>query len=516
MADDPVLVGELDGGKASLQVDASADLGAGNFSISLWAHTESDVGDVLGDLLSKYDPVLRKGFNFGFHDGPGVTSTHSNDRHLYFGIDDGGSDGKWTDCGRPGNSVMVNGLAVWNGDLYAGSYEAGAGEKGHVYRYRDDGDWEDLGSLDACNTVMSLAVCGDELYVGTGHYRAQGSSLEPSPNVAPGGSVYRYAGDRKWEDCGKVSVAELYDISVYNDWVQGLQGWNKDDVDTVGNLTSFDGKLYAMPYYHRGIYRYDGGTTWTHCGDPGCRLMSMGVSDGSLIGAGNECDHQGGVYRYDGGSDWSCIGRQQGVDQVYSFAAYEGDLYAGTWPEAKVFCWDGEQTWTDRGQLGDEREVMAMSVYNGKLYAGTLPLAEVYRYDGDTKWTRLKQLDTTPDVKYRRVWSMAQFQGKLFCGTLPSGRVHSLEVGKSVTYDVTLQSGWRHLVAVRRDDQLELFVDGELVATSALGAAVWEISNDQPLRIGRGPHDRFKGKMRDVRIHERALSAGEVVEFFRA
>ena len=65
-------------------------------------------------------------------------------------------------------------------------------------------------------------------------------------------------------------------------------------------------------------------------------------------------------------------------------------------------------------------EVMAMAVYNGKLYAGTLPLGQVYRYDGGDTWTLTGQLDTTPDVRYRRVWSMAVYRGKLFGGTLPS------------------------------------------------------------------------------------------------
>lgn len=523
MSDDPTPTGtwlpgpnptQFDGRTTSVNAahGEALDPGAGDFTISVWAHTEADTDDVLGDLVSKYDPDTRRGFNFGFHDGPGVTSTHSNSRQLYFGLDDGSSEGEWTDCGRPGHSVKISGLAVWNGALYAGSYESGAGETGHVYRYAGGQDWEDLGSPDRCNTVMSLAVCGDELFVGTGHYRAQGSSLEPSPNCEPGGRVYRYAGDGQWEDCGKISLAARYEADVYSDWVKGLQGWSKDDVDTVGNLTVFDGKLYAMPYYHRGVYRYDGGTTWTHCGDPGCRLMSMGLFNGSLLGAGNEGNQRGGVYRYEGGTKWSSAGHQDGVDQVYSFAAYEGQLYAGTWPDAKVFRWDGGQGWDDRGSLGGELEVMAMSVYNGKLYAGTLPLAEVYRYDGGTSWTRLKQLDTTADVKYRRVWSMAQFQGKLFCGTLPSGGVHSLEVGKMVTYDTALASGWRHLAGVRRGQQLELFVDGKRVASTDLGAATWDIANDQPLRIGTGPHDCFRGKMRDVCLYRRGLTADEIAK----
>ena len=45
------------------------------------------------------------------------------------------------------------------------------------------------------------------------------------------------------------------------------------------------------------------------------------------------------------------------------------------------------------GRLEDEKEVMAMAVYNGKLYAGTLPLAKVYRYEGGTTWTNTGQLD---------------------------------------------------------------------------------------------------------------------------
>ena len=94
---------------------------------------------------------------------------------------------------------------------------------------------------------------------------------------------------------------------------------------------------------------------------------------------------------------------------------------------------------------------------------------------------------------------------------LPSGRVYCLEVGRCVTWDETLPPGWRHLAAVRRGGRLELFADGELIAqSSASEAAVHGISNDRPLRIGRGPHDCFNGRIRDVRIQRRALSASEV------
>ena len=157
---------------------------------------------------------------------------------------------------------------------------------------------------------------------------------------------------------------------------------------------------------------------------------------------------------------------------------------------------------------------MAVSVYNGKFYAGTLPMADVYRYDAHDKWTQVGQLDNTPDVKYRRAWSMAVFDGKLFCGVLPSGRVHSLEAGKAVSYDRQLEPGWRHLAAVRAENKLRLFVDGELVSESdaAFEGKALQLDSDGPLKIGFGQHDYFNGRMKDVRIYDRALEVEQISE----
>jgi hypothetical protein len=195
-------------------------------------------------------------------------------------------------------------------------------------------------------------------------------------------------------------------------------------------------------------------------------------------------------------------------------------------------------------------------VYNGKLYAGTLPLAQLYRYDplddvtaslatssagsrgvrddqgsgGDNpgdgagqakhwggedgaaagqQWTMLKQLDLTPDVRYRRVWSLAVYQGRLFAGTLPSGRVWAMEAGLNVTYDRAVPPGWRHVAAVRAGGWLQLYLDGQLVAESARAASL-DVDTAVPLRIGTGEHDSFRGSMADLRVYRRALDAREV------
>jgi len=160
---------------------------------------------------------------------------------------------------------------------------------------------------------------------------------------------------------------------------------------------------------------------------------------------------------------------------------------------------------------------MAGSGYNGKRSAGTLPSGQVYRSDGGTTWTCTGRLDATPRVLYRRAWSMAVYGGRLYCGTLPSGRVYSLEAGKCATYDRELAPGWRHVAAVRAADRLLLYVDGRRVAeSSALRAADYDLANARPLRIGLGQHDYFKGRLRDLRIYDRALSEGDVAALSKA
>jgi hypothetical protein len=58
---------------------------------------------------------------------------------------------------------------------------------------------------------------------------------------------------------------------------------------------------------------------------------------------------------------------------------------------------------------------------------------------------------------------------------------------------------------------LRLYVDGNLVAvSSAFDPAGFDISNDQPLNIGFGAQDHFKGSISDLRIYNRALNDAEM------
>ena len=473
--------------------DRRLDPGTGPFSISAWVHTARSLDDVIGDVVSKFDPARRTGFELSIKNNVGVTNTSANYRHVHFGIDNGRVETSWTDHGRPGNNMYVFSLLVHRGRLYAGTCEPGIKEAGHVYEFDGKSGWKDLGTPDRSNAVSTLCSFGGEIYAGTTKYRLSGSSLPESPNLTKGGRVYKYMGGKTWKSLGKLGEAEsLYGSVVYKN------------------------RLYFSALYSPGLFRYDGGTKWTDCGTfEGKRVESLAVYNGAIYASGFD---EAGVYRYDG-DGWEHLGLVGKNTQTYGFAVYQGKLHVSSWPTGSVFRMEeaaGKTRWAFVGRLGMEKESMPLAVYNGMMYSGTLPLGEVFRFDGGTKWTSLGRIDTTPGVRYRRAWSMAVFRGRLFAGVLPSGRVKSIEAGKSVTSDAELPSGWVHLAAVKGRTRLRLYIDGKKVAESSqFDASKFDLSNQVPLSVGRGQHDHFNGSLSDVRFFRNALTSFQVRRVMR-
>ena len=266
-------------GRITVPLSETLALGTGDFSLAAWVNSKRITTGVPGDILSQYCPATRRGFNFGIQSAAGVGSSQTNWRNVFFGIDNGKLEPAWTNHGRPGNAVFIKALAVHDGALYAGTYEGGAGETGHVYRFAGGTDWEDCGAPAGCNAVSTLAEFNGDLYAATSCYRAQGSALPNSPNRVPGGSVYRYAGGTEWVDCGQLGDAEdVFGLAVYN------------------------GELYGSAMYSAGMFKYAGGKTWLPCGDPGTRVAVLGIFQGGLYASGYDV---GGVFRYEGERRWS-------------------------------------------------------------------------------------------------------------------------------------------------------------------------------------------------------------------
>jgi dienelactone hydrolase len=470
-------------------------LGWGDFSLATWVHCDEDRGFVTGDLLSQYDTQRKRGFHLTLKSASGVTTNQANWRHLQFGIDDQ-RGGKWQDRGRPGNAILAFALAVHEGALYAGTCEPEVGQSGRVYRYVGEKNWIDCGAPDQSNSVTSMAVYQGQLYVGTGKYRVAGSSLKESENTELGGRVFRYAGGKKWVDCGQLPETEA-----------------------IGGLVVFRGQLYASSLYRpAGFFRYEKDQTWSSLPVPdgpdattgnivAKRVEALCMHDGYLYASSYD---GGDVYRFDG-EKWLACGRLGENTQTYSFASYDGRLYVGTWPSGRVYRFEKPGEWTDVGRLGEELEVMGMQVHNGRLLAGTLPLAEVYEYQGETTWKRLTQLDHTPDVRYRRAWTMAEHDGQLFCATLPSGTVFATTMGQQVAWGQPLSTGWHHVTATKSADRLTLYVDGIRVAQSPIFAAdAFQLQSDAPWRLGAGMNGTLNGQLKELRVYRRVLNANEI------
>lgn len=494
------------------------------FSIAAWVKVAEQRDDVVGDIVGKFDPVTRRGLNFNIKSSSPTYNSHGDARHVHFGIDNG-IDGQWEDCGKlwPSNTY-VSSLIAYKGDLYAGVADAvDPRDACHVFRYGDGKEWIDCGRVGPSpktRSVYSMIVHGGELYAGTGQYDWQ----TISPAKCDPGRVYRYAGGKKWIDCGQLGANYR-----------------------ILSLASYKGELYAGTDVTGGaprgadtgkVFRYAGGTTWIDCGRLGKHHHSFAliVHNGHLY-AGTS----GEVYRYQGNTEWEYVGTPGGNTQIHCLEVYRGKLYSGSWPHGKVCRYEGGTQWTDCGELGVEtshyqiNEVNSLTVFNGKLYGGAIPKAEVYRYGGNQSWELLKQFVHNPtyapdDISsWNRIPSLTEFRGQLYAGTstcrgnadenaLPEvGRVYRMHAGRSVSYDNDIGSGWRHLVAVRGNG-VRLYIDGKLQAKSSSFnyGAVFDIENKQPLTIGFGAVDYFSGEIDDLRIYARSLSPAEVERLYEA
>ncbi len=483
-------------GRSSLLEVADANplqLGAGEFSVSLWVKSNESLDDVPGDLISQYDAATRTGWHLGLYSHGGVTNAQANSRQLHFGINQDRIDEQFKDHGQLGSAMYVFSLCVHNGRLYASTCHAGANETGRVFRFDGDSRWTDLGSPDKANSISAMAEFNGSLYVASSKYRLAGSGLSESQNPNFGGKVYRLGPNNEWVSCGTLSP----------------------ETEAVGGLVVFKGKLYAGSLYKpAGFFRYEGGEKWTACKTPdGKRVEALTVFNGFIYATSYD---EGSVFRFDG-ENWEHVGKIPGATQTYGFAVHRGSLFVSEWPQAHVFRYLGGTNWEDAGKLGQELEAMPLLVYNGQMYGGTLPLAEVYRFDSGQQWTKIGRVDHTPDVKYRRAWSMAVYQGRLFVGALPSGRVLSIEAGRNATHDRELSAGWHHVAAVRETNRLVLYVDGQQVSESSrFEPSSLNLTNGQPLRLGFGAQDYLNGDLSDVRLYRGALSPQHIERLHNA
>lgn len=494
---------------AGFWADARAGTGTvtgPEFTWSVWVDVPERLTGSGGSLISTYPPGRRDGAELSIVHAASTSSQH-NVVTVEFGAD-WSSNPVWEDWGRPAHSVGILGMAVHDGDLYAGSLgEDGVGRV-HVRR---SGEWTQVGSAMAANCINALASFGGHLHVGTTRYRTGGSAMTITENDTPGGDVLRLEHDGTWSSVGRLPGA-----------------------DGVTALVVHDGRLHAAAYYQEGVFVLtDEG--WSSCGSPGRRVLTLGSFGGHLVAGGNDhadpdaaiaqtrdgvvvgqrsADGGGGVFALDDDGSWIEHGMQPDTTQVYSLATWHDRLVVSTWPNGTVFELGDDGTWENMGRLRAETEVMGLAVYNGALYGGTLPHAEVHRYESGREWTRVGTLDVTPDVLYRRAAGLAVHDGAVAWGCLPSGRVHAMRTGDVVTGDLSLTSGWHHLVAARGHGSHRLHIDGTEIATKTMSGS--HGSELGPMYVGTGRRSTWSAELANLRVFDRVLDHAEVVALYQA
>lgn len=496
------------------------DVGTRDFSLAAWVRCEMPYQSVLGDLVSKFDPLARRGINLHLSASSPAYSASSDTRHVHFGIDDAYlSD--WEDHGRPwpSNSLVSN-LVAFNGELYCGIADADQPQdRAHVFRFAGGKKWVDCGRLGENpdhHSVMSMAVHDGKLYAGTGIWdwqQAQGG-VKNRPAAALT-RVFVYEGGTRWRDLGQVGSGSR-----------------------VLSLTTFKGSLYAgIDKVGKGhAYRYDAKSKkWIDCGSPDGRNLESFVAWGGTLFVATH----GNVYAYENEQSWKRIASDPyDINQIHCMQVFGGKLVIGTWPQGYVLRYAGGQNWDKMGRLGLPEgqplinEIMDLTVYNGKLYTGIIPNAEVFRYETDGHWTQLGSLarrsDWDPNPKQVATWvrvtCVSAFQGRLFVGigscqgraldapADPSlGRVKSMQAGQVVSHERDIGGAWTHVAAIRRGKNLELYINGKLSSSSTLRAgAPFNLSNSMPLLIGNGVQNAFHGSMSDLKFYEGALDVNAV------
>lgn len=115
-------------------------------------------------------------------------------------------------------------------------------------------------------------------------------------------------------------------------------------------------------------------------------------------------------------STWTAVLSGTGETGVLSLAAFNGRLYGGTYPNARVYSSPDGVGWTYVFAAAGEQNVRSLSAFNGKLYAGTYPGGKIYSTPDGTNWTQVYSTGT-------EIWSLVPFNGRLYAGLNPGATV---------------------------------------------------------------------------------------------
>ncbi len=351
-----------------------------------------------------------------------------------------------------GTDGPVYGMTVYNGELYAGgSFTSAGGVGGTKYIARWNGThWRNVTNGTQSN-VRGMAVYNGELYVG-GEFTGTGGL---------GGTNYiaRWNGTG-WRNLSNGTVGNVNGMAVYNEELY------------VGGEFTDAGGLGGTNY----IARWNG-TGWRNATTGANEwIFGLAVYNGELYVGGNFGAIGGvGATRIAiwNGTGWrSAAGGMDG--NVYGMAVYNGELYAGgEFTDAGglggtnyIARWNG--TGWKNTTTGANEWIFGLAVYNGELYAGGnfgaiggVGATRIARWNG-TGWR------SAAGGMDGNVYGMAVYNGELYAGG------EFLSAGEAAASRIARWNGtdWRNLTNGTNSYVYEMAVyNGELYLGGAFSSA---------------------------------------------
>jgi hypothetical protein len=302
--------------------------------------------------------------------------------------------------------TYVNSLTVFNGQLYAGTYESGL-----LFEWNDSNAWVlRAGPIGTPPNdeyeICSLVVFNGKLYGGT----------------APHGKLVEWNGSNAWVEKAPQFGDEtyIYSLAVFNsklyagtyphgkllEW-NGSSAWAEKAPQTgsetaVHSLTVFNGKLYGGTAPHGKLLEWNGVDAWVEkAPQPGSetQIHSLAIFNDKLYGGGYTI---GKLLEWNGIDAWVEKAAQLGSDTIRSLMVFRDKLYAGTYNSnyanggGKLLEWNGIDAWVEKvQQLHTQNEILSLVVFNEELYAGTAPDSMLFMLD----WARRAVKKTEPRFK---------------------------------------------------------------------------------------------------------------------
>ena len=326
--------------------------------------------------------ALKSGLE-GTFDARGYTMSYNSSGSPVFAVIAG--DDNWSQFNMGGGKSYVTSIAISGNDVYVGGgFSMAGGVAARNIAKWNGSTWSALG--DGVNSIVrAIAVSGSDVYAG-GEFTIAGGT--PANNIAKwNGSTWRPVGS----GIGNESITTVAAIAINGSDVYVGGVFNKAGGTPANNIAKWNG------------------STWNALGigvDRGVSAIAINVSDvyvgGSFGNAGGIAVNR--IAKWDG-STWSALG--DGVEGIaYSFvnaiAVSENNVYvggiftkAGGIAANQIAKWDGLK-WSPLGEgindvgFVDTIAINGSDVYVGGVFSkvGGIPAKHVAKWNGST-WLSL-------------------------------------------------------------------------------------------------------------------------------